>query len=56
MAAHLDANQVDLAKTPLHMGAAISFDPEKEVIIGDLAAKANPLLKGSYRKGFTLPI
>jgi predicted dehydrogenase len=56
MAAHLDANQVDLTKTPIQMGAAISFDPEKEVIIGDLAAKANPLLKGSYRKGFTLPI
>ncbi len=56
MAAHLDANQVDLAKTPISMGAALSFDPQKEVIIGDLAAKANPLLKGSYRAGFTLPI
>lgn len=56
MAAHLDANQVDLKKTPITMGAALSFDPEKEVVIGDLAAKANPLLKGSYRDGFTLPI
>lgn len=56
MAAHLDANKVDLTKTPLIMGAPLSFDPEKEVVIGDLAAKANPLLKGSYREGFTLPI
>ncbi len=56
MAAHFDANKVDLKKTPITMGAPLSFDPEKEVIIGELAAKANPLLKGSYREGFTLPI
>jgi len=56
MASHLDANQVDLGKKPITMGAALSFDPEKEVITGDLAAAANPLLKGNYREGFTLPV
>lgn len=56
MAKHLDANQVDLNKTPLSMGGVMSFDPEKELFTGDLAAAANPLLKGSYREGFTLPI
>lgn len=56
MAAHLDANQVDLDKTPLSMGAPLSFDPKTELFTGELAAKANPLLKGSYRKEFSLPV
>ena len=56
MAAHLDANQVDLDKTPLSMGAPLSFDPKTELFTGELAEKANPLLKGSYRKEFSLPI
>ena len=56
MATHMESNQVDLKKTPLTMGASLSFDPEKEMVTGELAAKANALLKGSYRKGFTLPI
>jgi predicted dehydrogenase len=56
MAAHLDANQVDLKKTPMRMGPVLSFDPKEERFTGELAEKANPLLKGVYREGFTLPI
>ena len=56
MASHLEANQVDLDKTPLSMGAPLSFDPQKELFVGDFAAQANPLLKGSYRKEFSLPV
>jgi predicted dehydrogenase len=55
MMSHLEANKVDLKKTPLAMGAQLSVDPVKEVIIGDLASAANPLLKGTYRKDFALP-
>lgn len=56
MSVHLEANQVDLSKTPLALGAMLSFDPEKEQFTGTLAAEANKFLKGEYRKGFELPI
>jgi predicted dehydrogenase len=56
MAAHLGANRVDFKATPLTMGVDLTFDPIKEKFTGELAEKANPLLKGSYRKGFELPV
>ncbi|MEN9990882.1 MAG: Alpha-N-acetylgalactosaminidase, partial [Verrucomicrobiota bacterium] len=56
MAAHLGANRVDFKATPLTMGVDLTFDPIKEKFTGELAEKANPFLKGSYRKGFELPV
>ena len=56
MMVHLDANQVDLTKTPLSMGAMLSFDPAAEQFTGEQAAAANKFLKGEYRKGFELPV
>jgi predicted dehydrogenase len=53
--AHLAANGVDLAKTPLTLGPTLTFDPAAEKFTGGLAEKANSLLKGEYREGFTLP-
>jgi hypothetical protein len=56
MMAHLDANQVDLTKTPLSMGAMLSFDPVAERFTGEQSTAANKFLKGEYRKGFELPL
>jgi predicted dehydrogenase len=53
---HLEANHVDLKKTPLTFGSKLQFDPKTERFIGTHADKANPLLTETYRKGFTLPI
>ena len=50
---HLRANGVDLAKTPLSMGAELRFDPEKEVFIG--SDEANRMLTREYREGYAVP-
>jgi predicted dehydrogenase len=54
MATHLAANGVDLDKQKIRLGAALAMSGEK--FTGDEADKANALLKGSYRKGFELPV
>jgi len=54
MAAHLVANGVDLAKTPVSIGKSLSLDTANERFTGAGAEEANALLKGSYRKGFEL--
>jgi hypothetical protein len=54
--AHLEANQVDINKTPLTFGTKLQFDPTTERFIGSHADQANALLTEPYRKGFTLPI
>ena len=56
LAAHLDANGIDLAKTPLKLGAALTIDSKAEKFVGAGADKANALLKEDYRKGFELPV
>lgn len=55
LAAHLDANGVDLAKTPLKLGAALAVEPGRERFTGSRAEEANALLKGDYRAEFNLP-
>jgi predicted dehydrogenase len=55
MRAHLQANNIDLAKTPLTLGPELTFDPKSERFSGAHAEEANNLLKGEYRDGFTLP-
>lgn len=56
MAAHLDANGVDLAKTPLKVGPALTLDAAAERFTGDHADKANEMLKGGYRAGFEIVV
>ena len=53
MVAHLEANEVDLAKTPLALGPKLTFDPEKESFPGNPAA--NELLTRDYREPFVVP-
>ena len=55
MLVHLDANGIDLKKTPPILGASLSFDPEKERFTGPGAEKANRLLKPEGRKEFVIP-
>ncbi len=52
MMKHLEDNKVDLGKNMLALGKPLTMDPETEIFTGDGAELANPLLKGSYRKGF----
>jgi len=56
MASHLDANGVDLAKTPLSIGRSLTLDTANERFTGPDAEAANALLKGSYRKGFEIVV
>jgi predicted dehydrogenase len=55
MEAHLAANEVDLAHTPLTLGAPLQFDSAHERFAGPLATQANPLLTRDYRAPFTVP-
>ena len=50
---HLTANGVDLEKTPISMGEALTFDPDKEVFVGSDAA--NAMLTREYRGEFAVP-
>jgi predicted dehydrogenase len=56
MELHLAANGIDPAKGGIRLGAALAFDGKTETFTGPAAERANPLLKGSYRKGFELPL
>lgn len=56
MLTHLSDNKVDATKDKLALGKHLSFDADAEQFTGDSADLANPYLKGSYRKGFELPI
>ena len=50
---HLTANGVDLEKTPISMGAALAFDPDREVFTDNGAA--NAMLTREYRGEFVVP-
>jgi predicted dehydrogenase len=51
--AHLTANGIDLAKTPLTLGRKLRIDRERERFIDD--AQADRLLKREYREPYTVP-
>lgn len=53
MLAHLQANAVDLAATPLTLGPVLQFDPKTEKAVGNEAA--SKLLTREYREGFVVP-
>lgn len=52
-AAHLDANGIDLDKTPARMGAWLSFDPAGERFLE--STEANAMLSRAYRDQFAVP-
>ena len=54
---HIQINNVDLAKTPLTVGAELAFDPKSERFIenSEQARMANYLVEDAYRAPFTLP-
>lgn len=53
MSAHLEANGVDLAKTPAAVSPCLTFDPKAERFVDNDAA--NALLKNNYRAPFVVP-
>jgi predicted dehydrogenase len=53
--AHLEANKVDLARTPLTLGPVLTFDEEQERFVDDHAEWANMYLKRNYREPFVVP-
>lgn len=50
---HLKKNQVDLAKTMMHLGPLLKMDPKTETFTNNDAANAQ--LTREYRKGFEVP-
>jgi predicted dehydrogenase len=55
MVEHLALNNVDLAKTPATLGAALTIDPAAERFTGKHSAAANALLTREYRSSFVVP-
>lgn len=53
---HLDANQIDLQKTPVTLGPWLAMDADKEQFRNcPDAAQANKLVSRNYRKPFVIP-
>jgi predicted dehydrogenase len=53
--AHLAANGVDLDKTPVTLGAMLTFDPDTERFVGEFSPAANRLVSREYRAPFVVP-
>jgi predicted dehydrogenase len=53
MEEHVTANKVDLALTPVTLGAVLKMDPKNERFIGN--PQADQLLTREYRKPFVVP-
>jgi predicted dehydrogenase len=52
---HLDANGIDLQKTPLRMGPMLTMDPQQERFVGPFSEMANMLVSRNYREPFVVP-
>ena len=52
--AHLDANEIDLKRTPVRMGPMLTFDPQKEQFTGALSETANMFVSRNYREPFVV--
>lgn len=53
--AHLDANGIDLQKTPAALGSMLEFNPNTEQFVGEFSEQANKLVSRDYRKPFVVP-
>ncbi len=52
---HLDANAINLEKTPAILGTLLQFDPQAERFVGENSERANNLISRDYRKPFIVP-
>ncbi len=53
---HLEANGVDLSKTPAVLGPSLEMDPDTEKFVGGVNfQRANELLSRDYREPFVVP-
>lgn len=55
MMEHLEANNVDLGKTPLTFGMPLLVDAKAERLTGPDAARGNAMLTREYRAPFVVP-
>ncbi len=53
--AHLDANGIDLQKTPAALGSMLEFNLNTEQFVGEFSEQANKLVSRDYRKPFVVP-
>ncbi|OHB67995.1 MAG: hypothetical protein A2Y77_16450 [Planctomycetes bacterium RBG_13_62_9] len=53
--AHLDANGIDLKKTPIRMGPMLTMDPQTERFTGPFSESANMFVSRNYREPFVVP-
>ncbi len=53
--AHLDANEIDLKKTPVTFGPWLTMNPATEKFSGSYSERANQLATREYRKPFVVP-
>lgn len=53
---HMEANEIDVQKEDIKLGAMLEIDPAKETFVGESATpEALKLLRRDYRKGFAVP-
>ena len=52
---HLDANEIDLKRTPVRMGPMLTFDPQKERFTGAFSESANMFVSRNYREPYVVP-
>jgi hypothetical protein len=52
---HLDANEIDLKKTPIRMGPMLTMDPQTERFTGPFSDAANMFLSRNYREPYIMP-
>jgi hypothetical protein len=52
---HLEANEIDLATTPVTMGPMLTMNPDEERFEGLLGAYANMYVSRNYRAPFVVP-
>jgi hypothetical protein len=55
MQQHIAANEIDLAKSKVKIGASLKFDPLKEQFVGGSSDEANMYLSRNYREPFIVP-
>lgn len=53
--AHLDANEIDLKRTPIRMGPMLTVDPQTERFVGEYSDMANMYLSRNYRAPYLVP-
>ena len=55
MKEHLGSHSIELESDQIKLSPMLSVDVEREMFVGDNAAKANGFLKREYRKGYEVP-